>query len=147
MDGLNTTTSRMAPQIDNIEERLEGTNCLSIFQQRLIYLHTAVSRRTEILEWISKIPYLDHHQRISEGRLDGTAEWLLRRVEYLEWESSSASKLLLLRGIRKSPVGSIVGFYCRVLLSEFFSYRLTRVAGAGKTYIASVTNPRYRNKL
>ena len=74
----------------------------------MIYLHTAVSRRTEILEWISKIPYLDHHKRISEGRLDGTAEWLLRRVEYLDWESSSASKLLLLWGIRKYAVGSIV---------------------------------------
>ena len=104
----------------------------------MVYLLTAVSRRTEILEWISTIPYLDHHKRISEGRLGGTAEWLLRRKEYLNWESSSASKLLLLRGIRKSPVGSIV---------QVLSYRLTRVAGAGKTYIASVINPRYRNKL
>ncbi|KAA8894567.1 hypothetical protein FN846DRAFT_999693 [Sphaerosporella brunnea] len=67
------------------------------------------SDRLNILEWISTIPYLSHHQQISEKRLKDTGQWLLERNEYREWRSSSSSKLLLLRGI----------------------------PGAGKTYIAS----------
>ena len=34
------TTSRMAPQIDNIEERLEGTNFFLIFHQTEIDILT-----------------------------------------------------------------------------------------------------------
>ena len=61
------------------------------------------SKRSEVLEWISDVPYTSHHKRIGEGRLDGTGKWLLERDEYRTWRSSSASKLLLLRGIRMSP--------------------------------------------
>ena len=63
---------------------------------------TAVSKRSEILEWISNIPYTSHHKLIGEGRLKGTGEWLFEREEYRTWRSSNASKLLLLRGIRMS---------------------------------------------
>ncbi|KAI5841657.1 hypothetical protein BZA05DRAFT_344843, partial [Tricharina praecox] len=91
LDDINILTSRLSPQIDGIQQRLEG------------------SRRSDILEWISKIPYTNHHKRISEVRLKGTGEWLFKKTEYHNWRSSSASKLLLLRGI----------------------------PGAGKTFIAS----------
>ncbi|KAF8420375.1 hypothetical protein EV426DRAFT_706146 [Tirmania nivea] len=66
-------------------------------------------RKSEILQWISEIPYTEHHSHISESRLDGTTDWLLKREEYRNWRATSASKLLLLRG----------------------------TPGAGKTYIAS----------
>ena len=60
-----------------------------------------MSDRSKILGWISTIPYTSHHRQISEGRLDGTGEWFLAKDEYRDWRESSASKLLLLRGIRK----------------------------------------------
>ncbi|KAF8417569.1 hypothetical protein EV426DRAFT_645752 [Tirmania nivea] len=50
-----------------------------------------------------------HYTRISESRLNGTTDWLLKREEYWNWRATSASKLLLLRG----------------------------TPGAGKTYIVS----------
>jgi len=59
------------------------------------------SKRSEILRWISIIPYTEHHTRITAARLAGTGEWLFQKGEYKEWLSSSVSKLLLLRGIRK----------------------------------------------
>jgi hypothetical protein len=93
--------------------------------------HTVVeSRRSKILGWVSTIPYTEHHTRISTTRLGGTGEWLFQKKEYQEWHSSSVSKLLLLRGIRKYRLHSIIlpcGFY----LTE-------PSAGAGKTFIASV---------
>ena len=76
--------------------------------------HTAAgSKRSEILKWISDMPYTSHHQRIHEDRLQDTGKWLFAREEYRMWRSSSASKLLLLRGIRMSP---------HVFRDEFLTY-------------------------
>ena len=57
--------------------------------------------RTEILEWISTVPYTNHHKRISDDRLEGTGEWILKKEKYRTWRASTNSILLLLRGIRK----------------------------------------------
>ena len=67
----------------------------------------AGSKRSEILEWISNVPYTSHHKLVMEGRLAGTGKWIFEREEYHTWRSSSASKLLLLRGIRMSSCASI----------------------------------------
>ncbi|KAF8541975.1 hypothetical protein BDD12DRAFT_775371, partial [Trichophaea hybrida] len=91
LDELRTSSGQVGEKLANIDHILE------------------VSKRSQILEWISIIPYTSHHKRISEERLEGTGEWLLARKEYQDWRASSASKMLLLRGI----------------------------PGAGKTYMAS----------
>ncbi|KAI5810371.1 hypothetical protein BZA77DRAFT_172525 [Pyronema omphalodes] len=88
---MNDMISHIQPHLHNVQNWLEDSD------------------RSAILQWISAIPYISHHKRISEERLEGTGEWLFERPEYEEWMSSSESKLLLLRGI----------------------------PGAGKTYIAS----------
>jgi len=38
------------------------------------------------------------HEFISQGRLEGTCEWLLRHPEFREWEFSNSSSLFLLDG-------------------------------------------------
>ncbi|KAF8428814.1 hypothetical protein EV426DRAFT_677542 [Tirmania nivea] len=88
---FHLTVLPFGPQLDAIQQNLNR------------------ARKSEILQWISEIPYTEHHTRISESRLDGTTDWLLKREEYWNWRATSASKLLLLRG----------------------------TPGAGKTYIAS----------
>jgi hypothetical protein len=64
----------------------------------------AASRKFEIFAWISTLPYTSHHRRINEQRLEGTGTWLFDKKEYCDWRDSSTSKLLLLRGIRKSQL-------------------------------------------
>ncbi|KAF8534011.1 hypothetical protein BDD12DRAFT_897231 [Trichophaea hybrida] len=91
LEELRTTSTRLQENLGNINHMLK------------------VNDRTKILEWTSTIPYTSHHQRISRQRLEGTGKWLLARNEYRDWRASSASKMLLLRGI----------------------------PGAGKTYMAS----------
>jgi len=88
------------------------------------------SRRSDILEWTSTIPYTDHHTRIKTSRLKNTGAWLFQKMEYQEWLASSASKLLLLRGIRKLRLRLIPKTCCLRLTGS--------PAGAGKTFIASV---------
>lgn len=65
------------------------------------------AERTSLLKWISKIPYMSHHKWICDNRLEGTCEWLFSKKEYFDWRGSSASKLLLLRGIRMFSFSSI----------------------------------------
>ncbi|KAI5813266.1 hypothetical protein BZA77DRAFT_346375 [Pyronema omphalodes] len=78
---MNDMISDIQPHLHNVQNWLEDSD------------------RSAILQWISTIPYISHHKRISEERLEGTGEWLFERPEYEEWMSSSDSKLLLLRGI------------------------------------------------
>ncbi|KAL7274140.1 hypothetical protein RUND412_002974 [Rhizina undulata] len=66
--------------------------------------------RFEILEWLSKVPFENHHLFIRPFRQAGTGEWLLEKKEFIDWKDSSSSSILWLRGI----------------------------AGAGKTVLASV---------
>jgi len=80
-----------------------------------------VPNRSEILGWTSRIPYTSHHKHISTERLDGTGEWLLKKNEYRKWRDSSASKLLLLRGIRKLPL-----FYQSLIPASDFHTRSVR---------------------
>ncbi|KAI5817928.1 hypothetical protein BZA77DRAFT_343298 [Pyronema omphalodes] len=75
------TVSHIEPRLNDIQRWLEDCD------------------RYSILQWISAIPYRSHHQRISEGRLEGTGKWLFERQEYKDWISSDVSNLLLLRGI------------------------------------------------
>lgn len=54
--------------------------------------------RLEILEWISAIPYGKHHNGVKEARTPDTCEWLLRHEKFREWEDTSSSVILWLRG-------------------------------------------------
>ena len=107
LNNIHQTASEIRAQIDKMQEKLEGTKAhLSPNSDQSAYTIVG-SRRVKILKWLSGVPYTDHHKRISEGRLDGTAEWLFIKKEYRTWRSLSTSKLLLLRGIRKSPHASL----------------------------------------
>ncbi|KAK4235733.1 hypothetical protein C8A03DRAFT_17559, partial [Achaetomium macrosporum] len=65
--------------------------------------------RLEILEWVSPIPYRQHHNTVKEARTPGTCQWFLQCKAFREWEAASSSVIIWLQG---SP-------------------------GAGKTFLAS----------
>jgi hypothetical protein len=58
-------------------------------------------RRREILNWISTIAYEDNHKATSSDLLEDTGGWLRNKPEFQEWQASSASGILWLRGKRK----------------------------------------------
>ncbi|KAF8537917.1 hypothetical protein BDD12DRAFT_911128 [Trichophaea hybrida] len=57
------------------------------------------SRRTQILQWISAIPYEDNHNTARAGHTGGTGAWLLQHSAYLEWRASYVCTVLWLHGI------------------------------------------------
>jgi ankyrin repeat domain-containing protein 50 len=58
----------------------------------------------EILEWISAIPYGKHHNTVREARTSDTCQWLLQHERFREWQDTSSSVILWLRGSRKLSV-------------------------------------------
>jgi hypothetical protein len=49
--------------------------------------------------WLSKIPHRKHHQRHSRERLPGTADWVLRSTQYMDWKDQSDSAILWIHGL------------------------------------------------
>jgi len=52
-----------------------------------------------LLQWLSRIPYHEHHETAYQEVLPGTGLWLLQQADYLDWRISSSSSILWLHGI------------------------------------------------
>ena len=75
---------------------------LRIDERVLLVLEKIDQReRLELLEWISNVRYEMNHSTVKEGRTPSTCEWLLKDRRYSEWQDTSSSVILWLRGARK----------------------------------------------
>ncbi|KAL3472714.1 hypothetical protein BJX99DRAFT_262032 [Aspergillus californicus] len=54
------------------------------------------SKYSDVLEWVSPIRHLDHHQMIKP--MTGTGQWLLEHPNCMDWRQSQHSGLFWLRG-------------------------------------------------
>lgn len=68
----------------------------------MLWNSSVEDKQAEILEWTSKIPYLDNHLTAGKGRTEGTGEWIFDHSQYQEWRTSYQSMILWLHGIRMS---------------------------------------------
>ena len=62
------------------------------------------------LEWVSGIPYEQHHNTNKSEILQGTGLWLFEEEIYAKWKQGGRSTILWLHGIR--------GFTCPLLSLE-----------------------------
>ncbi|KAI1742078.1 hypothetical protein F4680DRAFT_412804 [Xylaria scruposa] len=71
-----------------------------IFQDQIDLLMDRIDSReqVELLEWISRIPHGQHHNRVKEARTKDTCQWLLQHDKFREWEDTSSSTILWLQG-------------------------------------------------
>ena len=58
-------------------------------------------KRSKILQWLSTIEYAKHHNNNKEGLLEDTGLWLIRGERFRDWQNSTASSFLWLRGDSK----------------------------------------------
>ena len=61
-----------------------------------------LAERGTILQWISPIPYMQHHNQARRDVLAGTGAWFLNDDKVLRWLSSSSSSIMWLHGIAGS---------------------------------------------
>ena len=54
----------------------------------------------DALEWISSVPYGNHHDTVKQLRSSETCKWLLQHRRFREWEDASSSAVLWLQGSR-----------------------------------------------
>jgi hypothetical protein len=68
---------------------------------QLTDLHDGLQRseRLEVIQWLSTVPYPQHHQNVRKDRLCKSGLWMLRKEEFLDWKKTSTSAILWLHGI------------------------------------------------
>lgn len=94
---LRTLLGDMQSPINRIEKQLQS------YEDDL-----QEAERIEILNWLSPIPYLQHHSQIKTHVLAGTGQWLLDHDTLLDWQYSESSSILWLHGIPGSGKSTVV---------------------------------------
>jgi ankyrin repeat domain-containing protein 50 len=103
---LFDTLARMEDDLNR-----EAVTCsISVFVSPLRRLDEGVAALLEsveedelvgTLEWISSVPFREHHDSVKNSRTADTCRWLLDHDLFRAWEQSSASGILWLQGSRE----------------------------------------------
>ncbi len=54
--------------------------------------------RSKILDWLSNIPYVQHHEQIHSDTLAGTGKWFFEREVFQDWLKSAETAMLWFHG-------------------------------------------------
>ena len=101
-EGLENLTLEEKANSDRLHQILEDLKQpISRIEGQVEYIHDSLNNahRQDILQWISSIPYLQHHVQSKMDILQGTGSWFLNDNRLVQWRSSSLSSILWLRGI------------------------------------------------
>lgn len=71
----------------------------------------------KIRDWLSGSPWYSHHVFSSRTRLLTVGKWLLRHPEYIDWQMTSYSSLLLLQGVPGSGKTTL----CSVVVDDILT--------------------------
>ncbi|KAK2805382.1 hypothetical protein FQN51_000208 [Onygenales sp. PD_10] len=69
------------------------------------------AERLRVLDWLSQVPYPQHHANVQVDRLVSSGAWMLAKPQFTYWASSSSSSILWLHGIPgsgKTKLASVV---------------------------------------
>lgn len=118
MQLIGSKLDALQPSIEQITRQTSGTNTeaaalrrlLETMELPLLRIDERVSeflqvvdkeRKLEILNWVSKVKFGDHHRSASDSRTPGTCDWILHDSRFEDWHASSSSVVLLLYGSRE----------------------------------------------
>ena len=82
--------NRIEQQLRDIQDGLNGTE------------------RLNVIQWLSPLPYMKHHEQTRKDILGGTGTWLLQEQQLLDWQVSSASSIMWLHGVPGSGKSKLV---------------------------------------
>jgi hypothetical protein len=92
---------RTARELNKMQKDLAQIRIMRL-QIEAVWKHQTDTQRLQILQWVSGIPYMDHHRNAANGRTSDTGTWLLQYPSFQAWESSLSPMILWLHGIRES---------------------------------------------
>jgi hypothetical protein len=97
IQNMPSDKENMRRAIDLLEGPMENVNA----QLEGIVNRLERMQISELLGWISNIPYIQHHETARKGRLEDSGIWLFDQSDYMSWRMSQSSALLWLHGMRK----------------------------------------------
>ena len=102
LDNLSLEEEKNFNDLKNILQDLQQP--INRMERDLQTLHDGltIAERSKILQWISPIPYIQHHNQARRDVLAGTGTWFLKDETVLRWLSSSSSSIMWLHGIAGS---------------------------------------------
>ncbi|KAH0536068.1 hypothetical protein FGG08_007034 [Glutinoglossum americanum] len=74
--------------------------------------------RERVFQWMSNVPYMNHHKAKVKDCLPGSGRWLFENEKFIEWRKSSASSIMWLHGIPGSGKSILVSSVVEHLYSE-----------------------------
>ncbi|GLA60459.1 hypothetical protein AtubIFM54640_000913 [Aspergillus tubingensis] len=136
------------PRIEN-----QVVECLAKLDQR---------EAIDILDWVSTVKHKAHHDNVRNNRTPGTGDWLLRKAEFRDWEESSSSAVLWLRGspgvgktfLTSKVIDHIQHNLARTPNDEGFAYFYcnrnedirTRPLAVARSYVRQLSSPASKTK-
>jgi hypothetical protein len=105
LESIDAPMRRMNDTLKNVQDNLEGKSiaCNKVFISWIL-----VSKRVEILRWLSPEPYIQHHEQTKKDVLLGSGAWLLSDPVFDTWKNESVSSILWLHGIPGSGKSKLV---------------------------------------
>ena len=95
--GFDQVTKRMS----KLEEQNKAQHTTQIEWRNIDEQRVQNQEKSTVLEWISSVPYAEHHNFNRGKRLDGTGAWLFgteKKPQFSEWRETSPSSILWLLG-------------------------------------------------
>lgn len=102
MESMRKAIELLEAPMENVNTQLEG-----------IVNRLERMKISELLGWISNIPYVLHHETARKGRLENSGIWLFDQSHYMSWRMNQSSALLWLHGMRKCASFQYVHIICR----------------------------------
>ncbi|KAK2765322.1 hypothetical protein FQN54_008166 [Arachnomyces sp. PD_36] len=69
------------------------------------------AERLRVLDWLSQVPYPQHHENVRMDRLASSGSWMIGKPQFRQWADSTSSSMLWLHGIPgsgKTKLASVV---------------------------------------
>ncbi|KAG9592896.1 hypothetical protein KCU77_g5688, partial [Aureobasidium melanogenum] len=99
-------------------KKLEAPFIRTFSQMTLLHNSLEHAERIELLLWLSRVPYREHHRVISSQFSCGSGQWLLQNHKFISWMTSSASEIFWLHGTSGSGKTKLVAIFLENLKKE-----------------------------
>ena len=99
LNNLNKGIEGLYDALAEWRRLLEQSYSRSVSQPGALLSGLEASKRIEILQWLSTLPYHHHHESFVKDLIPGLGQWFLATPEFKFWKPSSSSEVFWLRGI------------------------------------------------